>query len=67
MSRLATLKNLLGGPLANAKAVRFYFLLHVDSDCITNFLLQYAKNLYETEPAIAWSFTIGLAGIFVSV
>jgi hypothetical protein len=27
---------------------------------------QYAKNIYETEPAIAWSFTIGLAGALLS-
>jgi hypothetical protein len=59
MSRLTVIRNLVAGPLANVKAVCFPFLrvyLHFD------YLMQYARNIYETEPAIAWSFTIGLAG-----
>jgi hypothetical protein len=61
MSRLAALKNLVAGPLANAKAVSLPCLSF--SNASANRSRQYAKNIYETEPAIAWSFTIGLAGV----
>jgi hypothetical protein len=62
MSRLAAVKNLIAGPLANAKAVRK--LIPLFQSIVANSSLQYAKNIFETEPAIAWSFTIGLAGTF---
>lgn len=52
-------------PLPTPKRYVVFSFVHSNLAIIQH-RLQYARNIYETEPAIAWSFTIGLAGVLIA-